>query len=42
MYLVTGLAAYAGVLPLKQLYHSWSLTFKILPEVRRRRRRKKS
>lgn len=33
VYLVTGLSAFLGVLPLKWLYHDWHLTFKILPEV---------
>ena len=35
VYLVTGLAAYMGILPLKQMFHNWSLTFKLFPEVRR-------
>ena len=34
VYLVTGLSAYMGVLPLKQMFHNWSLTFKMVPEVR--------
>lgn len=34
VYLVTGLAAYIGILPLMKLYHNWSLTFKMVPEVR--------
>jgi Derlin-2/3 len=33
VYLVTGLSAYMGVLPLRQMYHDWSLTFKMVPEV---------
>lgn len=33
VYLVTGLSAYMGILPLKQMFHNWSLTFKLLPEV---------
>lgn len=33
-YLATGLAAWAGVLPLKYLYHDWRLEFKRVPEVR--------
>lgn len=34
-YLVTGLAAFVGVLPLQHLYHSWGLVFKLwVPQVR--------
>lgn len=32
-YLVTGLTAYIGLLPLKHLYHDWRLCFKLLPQV---------
>lgn len=35
VYLATGLAAWAGVLPLQFLYHDWRLEFKRVPEVRR-------
>lgn len=32
-YLVTGLAAFMGVMPLQYVYHSWQLCFKRVPEV---------
>lgn len=34
VYLVTGLGAWARVMPLKYIYHDWGLVFKRVPEVR--------